>query len=79
MTDHVKSRDFLMGASMLINYATEETSIDVAEQSAIVISGLRVISYKEDLTLLKSWGWEIGKDKEGGSWAQYFGLEYVDT
>ena len=73
------SRDFLMGAAILSNYMTEDLSVVVYENTSISISGLKYISSEEDRAALGFLGWEFGKDKDGGSWAQYVELEYVDT
>jgi hypothetical protein len=79
MTSYNNSSDFLMGTAILSKYMTEDLSVDVYENTSISISGLKSISSEEDRAALGFLGWDFGKDKDGGSWAQYVELEYVDT
>jgi len=77
MTSNLDSRNFIMGIGIISKYRNDEFTIDVVENSAISISGLNKIS-EQDIEDLKLFGWNAGKNKDGGGWAEYFKLEYVD-
>jgi len=78
MTSNKNSNGFLLGLVLLAKYRTDELTINVIEVSSISINGLKLVS-KEDMEDLKLLEWNVGKDKDGGSWAEFFKLEYVDT
>jgi hypothetical protein len=78
MTSNEASRNFVLGIGIISKYRTDEFRICVIESSAISVSGLKKMS-EQDVEDLKLFGWNAGRDNEGGSWAEYFKLEYVDT
>jgi len=78
MTSYENSNGFLLGLVLLAKYRLDDFTVNVIETSTISINGLRSVS-KEDMEDLKLFGWNVGKDKDGGSWAEFFKLEYVDT
>lgn len=77
MTSNEDSKNFILGIGIISKYRTDELTINVIESSAISINGLYKIS-DQDIEDLKLFGWNAGKDKDGGCWAEYFKLEYVD-
>jgi hypothetical protein len=77
-TSNQDSRNFVLGIGIISKYRNDEFSISVIEVSSISICGLSRIS-DQDIEDLKLFGWNAGKDKDGGGWAEYFKLEYVDT
>jgi hypothetical protein len=78
MTSNEHSTNFVLGIGILSKYKNDEFSISVIETSAIAVSGLNQIS-AQDIEELKLLGWGAGRNNEGGSWAEYYKLEYVDT
>lgn len=78
MTSNEDSRNFVLGFGVIAKYRNDDFSISVIEVSSISISGLNRMS-DQDIEDLKMFGWNAGRNNEGGSWAEYFKLEYVDT
>lgn len=71
------SKNFLEGSFILNKYKNDEFTICVVEISTISISNLNKIE-KEDMQKLNSLGWNVGKNNDGGSFAEYSKLIYVD-
>jgi hypothetical protein len=78
MTSNQDTKNFVQGLAIISKYMNEESSLSVIEVSSISVCQLDRIP-AQDLEALKALDWNAGKDKDGGSWAEYFKLEYVDT
>lgn len=68
--------NFVKGICLIQQYVTEETTINIIEESSIAISELKRLP-KEIINQLTALGWNAGSRDYG--WAEYFKLEYLDT
>ena len=76
-TSNEYSVNFMIGLSILQMYRNTEFSISIIENSSIYICGLSKLG-SQSIKELTALGWNVGKDKDGGGWAEYHKLEYVD-
>ncbi len=73
-----ESSDFATGIAFLLRYFTEETKVEVFEQSFVSVTKLQSMP-AESLQILKNLNWNCGHDVDGDGFAEYLYLKYLYT